>query len=264
VFEPIHDIFREVRAVASPGPGVGRPAQCRRRRFAGWVLPWRQHQIPGRTRERQPLPQCIGRPDRFGPDREPSGILLRGRQPGIRRGDLPGRQARQGRVSGNGAQHAVRSGVRGVQEKTSGRGHHGQPPPAGHAFELQGRAGWFSRRRCGHIDTGAMPPEEAVRRPGQHGQAVRIIRQGIAEPKTRFAVTTGDQATEIPIPGFVFHQADCPVNGLRVRHLDPDDGPDAVPPAGIQKRPQPVEVVRVGQRQARIAQVFGAAADPGR
>ena len=98
---------------------------------------------------------------------------------------------------------------------------------------------------------------------GQHRQAGGASGEvGLQVERFRLEQSAGEQPAEVAVALFGFDQADGSLTAAGAGDLRPDDGGDALLAAGLQKRPQPVEIVGVGQRQAVIAQLPRRTAQP--
>jgi hypothetical protein len=74
-------------------------------------------------------------------------------------------------------------------------------------------------------------------------------------------VAGSDDATEISVSGVVFHQADGMSAGFGVGDFCADDRGDPVIGAAFDKRPQAVNIIRVGESEPPISKIFSGVAE---
>jgi hypothetical protein len=264
--QALHHGFRKLAPVAAVSAGIGfcpqsvgggRPIQPRK---------GREHRSEIRAGEGKARGDRGGGIQGIRAYGEAAAVLVGSGEPGVGRGDGLRRQARQAGVAVDGPQKAVDGEVVALDEITVGNGDHRHPAAAGR--DLQGMAGnqGPARHRSGHRDAGVMPGREQSGIDGQNHQPVGAGDEIVFKIECLgLQVPSRQQAAEVAVALLGFHQTHGAAAASGLGDLRAHDGGDAFAPAGGQKRPQPVEVVGVGQCQAFIPKLpRGAAHLPGR
>lgn len=74
-------------------------------------------------------------------------------------------------------------------------------------------------------------------------------------------MSPGQQAAEMAVSLLIFDQANSPAGGFFIRDLRADNRPQPFPLTSGQKRPETVEIIRIGERKLLISEEPGMMAE---
>jgi hypothetical protein len=114
---------------------------------------------------------------------------------------------------------------------------------------LWGRSAWARR---GHGDARFMQRREQFRTRNQYVKSSREGRHVAFQREVLLAVPACDEPAQVAIAFVVLDQTDHPALRARLADFGADDGHNAFLAARLQKWPQPVQIIGVGERDSPI------------